>query len=55
MERKLAGLTAVCINVSREYAQTPCEFHDPDGNVTARCRIAPFLMLYGHAVEYGMT
>jgi hypothetical protein len=45
----------VCINVSRQYAQTPCEFHEPEGNVTASLRIAPFLMLYGRVAEYGAS
>jgi hypothetical protein len=55
MERELLALTAVCVNVSRQDAQTPCEFHDSDGNVTEHHRIAPFLMLYGCIVEYGAT
>jgi hypothetical protein len=52
MERKLADTTAVCVDVSRGYARTPCEIRSPEEDLLGRMQIAPFLMLYGTVVEF---
>jgi hypothetical protein len=52
MERGLAHTTAICVDVSREHARTPCEIRNPDQVLLARMDIAPFIMLYGQVIQF---